>query len=178
MLSEYLFDQHLFPAEIDAEFVRLMGDASLLHDIGKIKISDTILNKSEALTPEEFEIMKMHTIFGREIAGKILAESGNRRLIKMAENVANYHHERYDGQGYPDGLIGEEIPLCARIMAVVDVFDALVSRRSYKFSINSQSAFDIIRRASGTHFDPVLAAAFLEIRSDIESYLRGQYKSF
>ena len=170
LLSKYLFENHLFPEEIDEDFITLMGDASLMHDIGKIKISDTILNKTDALTKEEFEIMKMHTVFGREIAGKILAESKNRRLIEMAENVANYHHERFDGQGYPDGLIGNEIPLCARIMAVVDVFDALVSKRSYKFSIKSASAFDIIAHESGTHFDPVLVDAFLKIRPQIEAF--------
>ena len=148
--------------EIDEDFITLMGDASLMHDIGKIKISDTILNKTDALTKEEFEIMKMHTVFGREIAGKILAESKNRRLIEMAENVANYHHERFDGQGYPDGLIGNEIPLCARIMAVVDVFDALVSRRSYKEPFPIEKAIDIIRSDAGTHFDANVVKAFLD----------------
>ena len=174
MLSEHLFAKGLFKDEIDEEFISLMGDASLLHDIGKIKISDVILNKKDALSDEEFEIMKMHTVFGREIAGKILAESGNKRLIAMAENVANYHHERFDGLGYPDGLIGSEIPLPARIMAVVDVFDALVAKRSYKFSLNAESAFNIIAKGAGTHFDPVLVASFLEIRPQIESFLHSR----
>ena len=138
-----------------------------LHDIGKIKISDLILNKPGRLTDEEFELMKTHTIEGRNILMASGSFSQSDVNLKEAIEMATCHHERWDGKGYPYGLKGEEIPLSARIMAVADVFDALVSRRSYKEPFSFEKATDIIREESGSHFDPVVAEAFLNIAKEV-----------
>lgn len=142
-------------------YMRDMIAAAPLHDIGKIHIPDAVLNKPGRLTDEEFVIMKTHTTAGEELlkhAGEELGESG---CLNMAVDMAAYHHEWWNGRGYPYGISGEEIPLCARIMAVADVFDALTSKRCYKDAMPVEKAYAIIREESGTHFDPVVAAAFL-----------------
>ncbi len=142
---------------------RYMSDmvvAAPLHDIGKIHIPDTVLNKPGKLTEEEFEIMKTHTTAGEELLTHAKEELGESGYLNTAVEMAAYHHEWWNGKGYPYSISGEKIPLCARIMAVADVFDALTSKRCYKNAMPLEKAYAIIREESGTHFDPVVAEAF------------------
>ena len=134
-----------------------------LHDVGKIQIPDALLNKPGKLTDEEFAEMKCHTLRGTEIIDRAIGmvSDDSTDYLKEARNLTLYHHERWDGKGYPKGLKGEEIPLSARIMAVADVFDVLVARRSYKDGFPFDTAVDIFRKGSGTHFDPEVVDAFL-----------------
>ena len=134
-----------------------------LHDIGKIAISDLILNKPAKLTPDEYELMKTHTSEGEKIIDSIISESGDESFFHNARLFAGAHHERRDGTGYPCGLKGAEIPLQGRIMAVVDVYDALVSDRPYKNAYPHEQAVEIIRESSGSHFDPKIADTFLAV---------------
>ena len=138
-----------------------------LHDIGKIKISDVILNKPGKLNDEEFEIMKTHTTAGYEILNQTIVNTLDNDYLKEAINMAYCHHEKWDGSGYPRGLKGEEIPLSARIMAVADVFDALISERSYKKAFSFEKAIEIIKESSGTHFDPNIVKAFLNAKDEV-----------
>ena len=142
---------------------RYMSDmvvAAPLHDIGKIHIPDAVLNKPGKLTEEEFEIMKTHTTAGEELLTHAKAELGESGYLNTAVEMAAYHHEWWNGKGYPYGISGAEIPLCARIMAVADVFDALTSKRCYKNAMPLEKAYAIIREESGTHFDPAVVEAF------------------
>jgi hypothetical protein len=142
---------------------RMLRHASAMHDVGKIGIPDRVLLKPGALDAEEWAIMKTHTTKGAEIL-----TGSTSPLVQMAEQIARTHHERWDGSGYPDGLAGEAIPLAGRICAVCDVFDALISRRPYKEPWPQLSALDEIAAGSGTHFDPALASAFIEMIGDSE----------
>ncbi len=135
--------------------------AAPLHDIGKIHIPDAVLNKPGKLTEEEFEIMKTHTTAGEALLAYAKAELGESGYLNTAAQMAAYHHEWWDGTGYPYGISGEEIPLCARIMAVADVFDALTSKRCYKSAMPLEKAYEIIKKEAGTHFDPAIVDAFL-----------------
>ena len=143
-------------------YVESMIEAASLHDIGKITISDTILLKPGKLTPEEFEIMKTHPANGAKMIEEIAARVGETDYLVVAKEMAHYHHEKWDGTGYPMGLKGEEIPVCARIMAIADVYDALRSKRSYKEEIPEKEALKIIREGAGTHFDPQIVDIFFE----------------
>ena len=135
-----------------------------LHDIGKIKIPDAILNKPGKLTPEEFETVKLHTIYGGEIIRRVFHDIEDPEYERVAYDIVMYHHEHWDGQGgYPHGLKGDEIPLAARIMAVADVYDALISRRVYKDAFDKDYSLDIIRKDSGKQFDPDVVSAFLRV---------------
>jgi len=145
---------------IDDEFVKLIHATTPLHDIGKVAIPDSILLKPGHLTDSEFEMMKQHTVAGAETLRAALVKYPQQRFLQMAHQIARSHHERWDGSGYPDGLAGEEIPLCARIMALADVYDALVSKRVYKEAMEHNVASSIIRDSAGTHFDPRLIASF------------------
>ncbi|MCR4763092.1 MAG: HD domain-containing protein [Lachnospiraceae bacterium] len=147
-----------------------------LHDIGKIHIPDNVLNKPGKLDPEEFEIMKTHTTAGKRILEKAIQTVGAENYLKEARNMAAYHHERWDGNGYPEKLHGEEIPLSARIMAVADVFDALTSVRVYKPAFPMEKAVTIIEEGSGTQFDPKCVEVFLEALPEIRKILE-QYAS-
>ena len=135
--------------------------AAPLHDIGKISISDVILNAPRKLTEEEFEIMKTHTTEGAKIVRTVLTGIEEEPYIDTAEEIVRYHHERWDGKGYPDGLMAGEIPLSARIMAIADVYDALTSERCYKPPYTKDAALDIMREGYGTQFDPTLLDVFL-----------------
>ena len=151
-----------------------------LHDVGKIQVSDVLLNKPGKLTDEEFKQMQTHTSAGGEIISHAIALVSEAGYLAEAKNLATYHHERWDGKGYPTGLAGDAIPLSARIMAVADVFDALVSRRSYKPGFPFEKAMDIIREESGTHFDPDVAQAFLNAEDEvrrIEEEFNRQYEA-
>lgn len=148
-------------------YLRDMIVAAPLHDIGKIHIPDAVLNKPGKLTDEEFAVMKTHTTAGEELLAHAKAELGESGYLNMAVEMAAYHHEWWNGKGYPYGISGEEIPLCARIMAVADVFDALTSKRCYKNAMPFEKAYAIIREESGTHFDPAVVESFLAVSADI-----------
>jgi HD-GYP domain-containing protein (c-di-GMP phosphodiesterase class II) len=159
----------LYPDIITDEYIADAVHSAPLHDIGKIQISDTILNKPSKLTDEEFTKMKSHTVSGKYIisqAADAVSESG---YLAEAEKLAAYHHEKWDGSGYPFGLAGEDIPISARAMAVADVFDALISKRSYKEGYPIEKAFEIIREGSGTHFDPKVVTAFFNAEEKIRA---------
>ena len=141
-----------------------------MHDLGKLGIDDAILRKKTGLTDEDFAAMKKHPEIGFNMVRKVLADVEEPEFIKVAENVAHYHHEKMDGTGYPAGLKGEEIPVEARIMALADVYDALVSKRCYKAALSSDEAFDIIKKGIGTHFDEHLAEEFLSCKAELEEY--------
>lgn len=142
------------------EYMKDLIVAAPLHDIGKIHIPDAVLNKPGRLTNEEYDIMKTHTTAGQALLNRAKEELGEYSYLTMAAEMAAYHHEWWNGKGYPYGKSGEEIPLCARIMAVADVFDALVSKRCYKDGMPLDKAYAIIREETGTHFDPEVAEAF------------------
>lgn len=143
------------------KYISDMIVAAPLHDIGKIHISDVILNKPGRLTDEEFAIMKTHTTAGEKLLIHAKEELGESGYLDMAVKMAAFHHEWWNGKGYPYNIEGEEIPLCARIMAVADVFDALTAKRCYKSAMPVEKAVSIIKEETGTHFDPVVAEAFL-----------------
>ena len=127
-------------------------------------MSDAVLNKPGRFTPEEYEEMKKHPVLGNAVVKQILQNADDVMFKTVAENIAHYHHERWDGSGYPEGRKGEEIPLEARIMALADVLDALVSKRVYKEKFSFDKAFSIIRESGGSHFDPFLCEQFLACR--------------
>lgn len=150
------------------QYIESICKSAPLHDIGKVAISDTILCKPGRLTAEEFEIMKTHTTEGGRILSETLTGIEGENYLVLAKDMAMYHHEKWNGTGYPCGLAGEDIPLCARIMAVADVFDALISRRCYKEPMSFEKAFQIINESKGIHFEPCIVDTFLDIRYEIE----------
>lgn len=166
LLAGELLERGLFPETVNPEFVDCMTRVAPLHDVGKIKISDVILNKPGRFTPEEFAVMKNHTIYGGQIIETILGENADPDMLHTAHDVALFHHEKWNGSGYPTGRKGEEIPLSARIMAVADVFDALVSKRVYKDPMDVETAFSILKKDSGTHFDARLVDVFLSRKEE------------
>lgn len=151
----------IYPDQLTNEFISNVYKSAPLHDVGKIVVSDTILNKPGRLTDEEFRIMQSHTLAGKKILEDAKGAVSESSYLDEAQNLAAYHHEKWNGTGYPYGLAGEDIPLSARIMAVADVFDALVSKRSYKAGFSVEKALEIIEEGIGTHFDPLVARAFL-----------------
>lgn len=148
--------------QIGEEYWKNVMLAAAMHDIGKIKIPDQILNKPGRLTDEEYEIMKKHAAYGADIIQRTMRNVEEEDYFHVAYYIARYHHERYDGKGYPDGLSGENIPLEARIMALADVYDALISERVYKKAFSKEKARAIIAEGEGTQFDPALTRLFLE----------------
>jgi putative two-component system response regulator len=165
LIADKLSEQEEFGI-IDRTFVDNIELASALHDIGKVAISDLILLKPTELTKQEFEIMKAHTLLGAETLEAVSREYPNSDFIEMGIKIARWHHERWDGSGYPDRLVAEEIPLPARIMAVADVYDALMSARSYKLGFSHDDSRDIIVSESGRQFDPRVVAAFLAVEEE------------
>ena len=156
-----------FESTIDAQFVELVYLTSPLHDIGKVGIPDSVLLKPGKLTHEEFEIMKRHTLIGGETLLASAQAHPEASFLKMALDIALKHHEKWDGSGYPFGMKGEDIPLCARIVALADVYDALTTKRVYKPAFTHEVACDIIRESSGKHFDPDVVTAFFSIQQQI-----------
>ena len=156
--------------ELTQEFCDLLVKAAPMHDLGKIAVDDSILRKPGRYEPEEYEKMKIHAEKGAVIVQEVLRESTDKDFERIAENVAHYHHERWNGEGYPDHLKGEEIPLEARIMALSDVFDALVSQRCYKNAMDFDEAFELIQQDLGKHFDPIIGKLFILCRPQIEKY--------
>lgn len=149
------------------EYIDYVTRAAPMHDLGKIVIPDAILNKPGKFTPEEFEIMKTHASAGGKIVYDIIGGVAEKNYVDIASDIASYHHEKWNGKGYPNGMAGEEIPLCARIMAVADVFDALVSERCYKKPMSYDDAFALIERESGEHFDPDVVELFMGLKDEI-----------
>ncbi|MBR3250962.1 MAG: HD domain-containing protein [Erysipelotrichaceae bacterium] len=169
IILEQLKKDGLYTDQLTSSFIDDVVNSAPLHDIGKIKVPDSILNKPGKLTDEEFEIMKTHTSAGNEIIQQAMElVSTDSGYLKEAKNLATYHHEKYNGKGYPVGLSGEDIPLSARVMAVADVFDALVSRRSYKEPFSFEKAMQIIEEGSGSHFDPNIVKAFFEAKDKVK----------
>ena len=157
LASDPAFAIQLPPAAVD-----LLSKSAALHDIGKVAIPDHILLKPGRLTPDEFEIMKTHTEHGRHALAEAEASVGGNSFLKCAREIAHFHHEHWDGSGYPTGIKGEDIPLPARLMAVADVYDALISPRVYKKALSHQAAVEHILAESGRHFDPVVVRAMVQ----------------
>lgn len=172
IIMDGLKSKGYYAEQMTPQFIEYVVKSAPLHDTGKIKISDAILNKPGRFTPEEYEIMKKHAVYGKEIIDKAISTVEGESYLREASNMAGYHHERWDGKGYPYGLKEEEIPLSARIMAVADVFDALASKRVYKPAFPLDEALRIIEEGKGTQFDPKCVEVFLEAASDIEAVLR------
>lgn len=156
----YLMETGCCP-ELDEHMADCIVRAAPLHDFGKIGIPDVILNKPGRYTPEEYAVMKKHPVLGTAIVERILKSSEDVLLRNTAVNVAHFHHEKWDGSGYPEGLRGNDIPFEARVMALADVFDALVSKRTYKEAYSFDTAYHIIQSSGGSHFDPALCSLFL-----------------
>ena len=172
MLCNALKERNLYSDVLTDEYITDTVRAAPLHDVGKIKISDTILNKPGPLTNEEFKIIQDHTRYGAEIVKDLLGDVEEPAYLEVARDIALRHHERWDGTGYPDGIAGDSIPLCARIMSLADVFDALYEDRVYKAGIRPMKAcLDIIEDARGLQFDPVVTDVFLELEPALREYL-------
>jgi putative two-component system response regulator len=163
LLVKTLRDHPVYGAEVAGWDIKLLLQSSQLHDVGKIAISDRILQKPGRLDREEFEEMKKHAAFGVQIIEKIEASTSASDFLKYAKIFAGTHHEKWDGSGYPNGLTGEDIPLQGRIMALADVYDALVSERPYKKPFSHAEAVKIILEGKGTQFDPVLTDFFIAV---------------
>ncbi|MDX1962712.1 MAG: response regulator [Pirellulales bacterium] len=176
VLAEKLATHPKYRHEIDAEYIRLIYLTSPLHDIGKVGVPDCVLRKPGRLNDQEYAIMKTHALLGAETLDAALIKFPDARFLRVARDIAATHHERWDGTGYPLGLKGEEIPLCGRIVALADVYDALTSKRCYKDAFDQLVANSIITQEAGTHFDPEIVAAFLEIEDQFVA-IRERFSS-
>lgn len=168
-LARQLKTMPRFSAELTDENIELLYKSAPLHDIGKVGIPDNILLKPGKLTSEEFEIMKLHTNYGRETilsVERYLGESNE--FLRFAREITYSHQEKWDGSGYPENLSGDAIPISARLMAVADVYDALISRRVYKPAFSHEEAIDIMRKGRGSHFDPDILDVFLKITEEFK----------
>lgn len=167
-----IFADHLLKKgtwNLSEDFVEMISKAAPMHDLGKIAVDDSILRKNGKFTPEEYEEMKKHSAEGAKIVEEILRDAEDERFVDIARNIAHFHHEKWNGKGYPMGLADVRIPIEARIMALADVFDALVSKRCYKEAYSYDQAFSIIMESLGTHFDPELGKVFIECREELEA---------
>ena len=176
-LAGMLMREGTFGEEIDDTFVNDLFHASPLHDIGKIGIPDEILGKTMDISEEERHIIETHTLIGANTLGAIFTRYPSNGFLKMGLDLARHHHEHWDGSGYPDGLAGEAIPLCARILIIADQYDALRSRRPYKPALDAATAYKILTEGDGKtrpeHFDPRVLAAFKEIIPEFEKIYQG-----
>jgi len=161
VLAEALRERDAYRKLIDAQFLYNLERSVPLHDIGKVAIPDEILLFPGRLNDEQMAVMRTHTDTGANTIQALIARAPGVSFLEMATDIARYHHERYDGKGYPTGLKAEAIPLAARITAVADVYDALTTRRVYKEAFSHAKAVEIIREGSGTQFDPAVVEAFL-----------------
>jgi putative two-component system response regulator len=168
-------DEPRFRDVLDSATIELLYKSSPLHDIGKVGVPDHILLKPGKHTPEEFERMKLHAVYGRDAIARAEATLGTETsFLRFAREIVYSHHEKWDGTGYPDGLSGERIPLSARLMAVADVYDALISRRVYKKAFSHEEAVEIIRKGRGSHFDPEITDVFIE-QSEVFRRIASEY---
>lgn len=169
VLAEYLQDHPRFRHFLSAATIELLFKSAPLHDIGKVGIPDHILLKPGRFTPEEFEIMKTHTTLGRDAIQHAEDQLGIRAdFLILAKEIAYSHQEKWDGSGYPEGLVADAIPISARLMAVADVYDALISRRVYKAGMPHEQAVEIITQGRGSHFDPDICDAFLACKEQFQ----------
>ncbi len=166
ILANYMAEDERFAAELDVKTRELLYLSAPLHDVGKVCIPDSILQKPGKLTDEEFEMMKEHTTRGKAVLSSTDTKLGSDSFLRIARVVAYSHHERWDGRGYPQGLKENAIPLCARLMSVADVYDALTSRRVYKPPMPHEKAKSIIVEGRGTQFDPDVVDAFLALENE------------
>lgn len=167
LLASKLKEKGIYSDIITNEFIECLSMVAPLHDIGKISIPDSVLCKPGKLTDEEFDIMKSHSAKGGEIIKSTFSNIADDNYRTMAYEVARYHHEKWNGRGYPEGLSGEDIPLAARIMTVADVFDAVSEKRCYRDAMPLEKCFQIISEGIGRDFDPAIAETFLELREEI-----------
>ena len=172
LIAHELHSRGLFQGELTEDYIEDLCKAAPLHDVGKIKVPDAILQKPGKLTPEEYDAMKMHTTYSRKIIQMIIGDVEDEHYVKIVEDIAMYHHERWDGTGYPTGLARDDIPLSARIMAVADVFDALYEERVYKPPIRPiERIMQIMSEGRGTQFDPVIIDVFMEMLPTLKRVL-------
>ncbi len=169
-LAEKLKTHPRFAAFLTDNNIAMLFKSAPLHDIGKIGIPDRILLKPGRLDPDEFEIMKTHTTLGRDAIEHAEKQLGMKvEFLTMAKEIAYSHQEKWDGSGYPEGLAGDNIPISARLMALADVYDALISRRVYKEGMSHEKAISIIVESAGTHFDPDIVNAFVELQDEFSA---------
>ena len=176
IIVEGLKKKGYYLQKLTPKFMSDVVRSAPLHDIGKINIPDEVLNKPGKLTDKEFEIMKTHTTAGKRIIENAISTVKGDNYLKEARNMAAYHHERWDGKGYPEGIHGEVIPLSARIMAVADVFDALTSPRIYKPAFPLDKALNILEEGKGTQFDPKCVEVFFDALPEVKVILRKYNK--
>lgn len=169
LLAEQLKDKPRFRDYLDDETVTLLYKSAPLHDIGKVGVPDSILLKPGALNKDEWEEMKKHAWYGYEAILRAEEKLGSTSFLRVAREIALTHHEKWDGSGYPDGLKGEDIPVAGRLMALADVYDALISKRVYKEALNHEQALTGIIDAQGSHFDPDVVSAFIALQDDFWS---------
>jgi len=168
ILIEEMKERGVYLDEIRDWDVEKITSSARMHDLGKISISDIIVNKPDKLTDEEYELIKTHTIEGEMIIDEMISKTGEDEFLNSARLFAGCHHERWDGKGYPRGLRGENIPLQGRIMAIVDVYDALVSERPYKKAFSDEEAVQIIMDNAGAHYDPKIAEVFFAVKDQFK----------
>ena len=169
LLACQLQKQKSFSKILTNEYIEMLVRSAPLHDIGKIGIQDMVLLKPGKLTEEEFEIMKKHTLIGEQVLKTIMEKMPSQKYLEIAKEIAASHHERFDGKGYPLNLAGEDIPLSGRIVAVADVYDALITDRVYRKAMSHQEACDLIMNASGAQFDPEVIRAFMNVKDEMHN---------
>ncbi len=174
LLAQQLAEDSPYSDSISNDFISCIQHASPLHDIGKVAVPDSILLKPGKLSPEEFEIMKSHTVIGAENMQTVFNKYADNPFIGMGIEIALYHHERWDGKGYPDGLVGRNIPLSARIMAVADCYDALRSNRCYRKGLDHETVKRMLLEEDGTHFDPEVIRAFMALEERFSHIMETQ----
>ena len=168
ILLDEIKTNNLYSSIMTKDFEDKMMNAAPMHDIGKISIPDTILQKPGKLTDEEYSVMKKHSVLGGEIIQEIFKDMDDKEFLNIAYDGTRYHHEKWNGNGYPEGLVGKEIPFSARIMAIADVFDAISAKRCYRDAMPLDKCFAIIKEGKGVDFDPVLTDLFLNAKEKVE----------
>jgi len=171
LLAEKMIERGLYAEELTVQLLESMRNGSPLHDIGKITIPDSVLTKPGKLTVEEYDVIKTHAKAGADMIRDNMSQMVSEDFLQVACDMAQYHHEKWNGKGYPEGLKGEEIPLTARILAVTDVYDALVSERQYKKGMTIDEAFAIMEKDRGENFEPEILDVFFDLRDELERLL-------
>lgn len=177
ILLDEIKTNNLYSSIMTKDFEDKMMNAAPMHDIGKISIPDTILQKPGKLTDEEYSVMKKHSVLGGEIIQEIFKDMDDKEFLNIAYDVTRYHHEKWNGNGYPEGLVGKEIPFSARIMAIADVFDAISAKRCYRDAMPLDKCFEIIKEGKGVDFDPVLTDLFLNAKEKVEKVCKESRES-